>query len=98
MARIPSTALALLIVGVFIGTATGLKCYFHTVGPDDNNNAQEDKNKEYECTPRDKYCVDFGGTLRNPLKNITLALRSCEGDVKKYLDPISSKIGEKIDF
>jgi len=77
---------------------SALKCYFHTIGPDSESSPSAEDNKEYECAPRDKYCVDFGGTIRNPVKNVTLALRSCESDVKRYLDPISTKIGEKIDF
>uniref|UniRef100_A0A915ENR7 UPAR/Ly6 domain-containing protein n=1 Tax=Ditylenchus dipsaci TaxID=166011 RepID=A0A915ENR7_9BILA len=84
----------LLVCG--IAGSQALKCYFQTEGPEEGSS--KEASKEYECAPRDKYCVDFGGTLRNPVKNVTLALRSCEGDVKRYLDPISSKIGEKIDF
>ncbi|KAI1722063.1 hypothetical protein DdX_04361 [Ditylenchus destructor] len=97
MLSISSSKIALvLLVGCFAVTS-GLKCYFHTVGPSEDEQSK-DQPKEYECSPRDKYCVDFGGTLRNPVKNVTLAIRSCEGDVKRYLDPISTKIGEKIDF
>lgn len=97
MARFSTISSLVLVVMCGVVMSSALKCYFHTVGPDDSS-ASNENNKEYECLPRDKYCVDFGGTIRNPIKNVTLALRSCESDVKRYLEPISTKIAEKIDF
>jgi hypothetical protein len=40
----------------------------------------------------------LGGVLETPPRNMTFALRSCESDVKRYMDPISEKIGQKLDY
>ena len=40
----------------------------------------------------------LGGVLTTPPKNLTFSLRSCESDVKRYMNPISQKIGQKLDY
>ena len=92
--------LAFLLLS-FAFTATALKCKFLTVDLTPAGGDQSDKKsdeKEYECPKQDKYCVVLGGVLWAPPKNLTFALRSCESDVKRYMDPISEKIGQKLDY
>ena len=85
--------LTLLFLNVFhFGYA--LKCYYHVIQLDEKG---EPKTKEYECSTNDKYCVNLGGFLDTTVKNLTFGLKSCESELKAFIDPISKRIGDKLD-
>jgi hypothetical protein len=93
-----STTLLLLVVAV-ISSASALTCKFNTEALHDPDvTVAPSSQRNYDCVGGDRYCVYLEGNLQTPgAKNQTFSLRSCESDVKRYLTPISEKIGQSLD-
>lgn len=71
-----------------------LKCYSKVVALDENG---DPSTKEYTCQTNDKYCVNLGGYLDTQVKNLTFGLKSCDSELKAFTDPISKRIGDKLE-
>jgi hypothetical protein len=94
-----ATRLLFVLAIVAIGVASGLQCYYRTEGLHPTSeplNSTAAQLKPYDCPKGDKYCVDLGGMLH--VQNLTFSFKSCESEVKEYIDPISSKLGQKLRY
>jgi len=96
---VPSLAL-LLVLCCAMTSVSGLRCYFRTeeLHPMSSSTNASASVKQYDCPKEDKYCVNLQGQLNAAVENLTFAFKSCESEVKSYLDPISTKLGQKLKY
>lgn len=93
-------ALVLVSFCLIINPSVGLKCYYKSkeLMPEKSNTFQNDTETKYECEAGDKYCVSLEGILVSLTMNFTFAMKSCESDIKKYLTPVSERIGSSLEY